>query len=62
VRHGRKQLGVPMGWCAPRWTCGLAVHDTGLNRLLIAEHLSARGADQRICERAIEGMNQDYTR
>ncbi|MFU8780972.1 MAG: hypothetical protein ACNA71_08100 [Kiritimatiellia bacterium] len=58
VRHGRKQLGMPLGWCSPRWTCALAVHDANLNRLLIAEHLSAGAADQRMCERAIVRMNQ----
>ena len=58
VRHGRKQLGVPLGWCAPRWLCGVAAKDSDLDRVLIAEHLSARSADQRMCERAIAQMNQ----
>ena len=58
VRHGRKQLGIPLGWCAPRWLCGVAAHDTAVNRILIAEHLSAHEADQRMCERAIAQMNQ----
>ncbi len=58
VRHGRKLLGVPLGWCGPRWLCGIAAHDTSLNRILIAEHLSAQEVDQRMCERAVAQMNQ----
>ncbi len=58
VRHGRKQLGVPLGWCAPRWLCGVAARDAVMDRVLIAEHMSARAADQRMCERAIARMNQ----
>lgn len=57
-REGRKRLNWPLGWIAPRHAAALAVHDPGLNRLLIAEHSAATAADRAICEKAIDGMNR----
>lgn len=56
-RHGRKRLGFPLGFCAPRWTDALAVHDQRLDRLLIAEHMSTAEPDGSICQTAIVRMN-----
>lgn len=56
-RRGWKRLPAPLGWCAPRRVHGLAVHDEGLKRLLIAEYLSVDEPAQAVCETAIAGMN-----
>lgn len=56
-RRGRKCLPFPLGVVWPRHTHALAVHDRTLNRLLIAEHLSATEPDGSLCRSAILGMN-----
>lgn len=58
-RVGWKRLPSPLGWCAPRKTCALAVHDEDLNRLLIAEHMTPGDPDQSLCDVAIQGMNAE---
>ncbi len=57
-RQGCKRLGMPLGWCAPRWSCAMAVQDGTRNRLLMVEHQSADRADEALCVQAIERMNQ----
>jgi len=56
-RMAWKRLPVPMGWCTPRRTHSVAVHDGNLDRLLLAEHQAPREVDPRLCLRAIERMN-----
>ncbi|HAS81476.1 MAG TPA: hypothetical protein DCS43_02050 [Verrucomicrobia bacterium] len=57
-RVGCKRLGMPLGWCAPRWSCAMAVQDSAKNRLLMVEHQSADRADETLCVQAIERMNK----
>ncbi|MFH1732772.1 MAG: hypothetical protein ABIF82_14130 [Planctomycetota bacterium] len=55
---GRKRLPLPLGFCAPRATLAVAVVDTELDRLLIAEHdAPARAADEEMLATAIARMN-----
>jgi hypothetical protein len=54
-----KRLPAPLGWCAPRRTGALAVHDEALNRLLIAEHMINGAPDESLCESAIRKMNEE---
>ncbi len=56
-RHVWQRLPVPMGWCSPRQSSALAVHDTVLNRLLLVEHRSRSTPDDTLCTRAVEQMN-----
>lgn len=56
-RSGRKQLGIPLGMVNPRWTEALAVMDSSLNRLLIAELMTRDRSDATICRTAILQMN-----
>ena len=57
-RRAWKRLGVPLGWCAPRRSAALAVHDKRLNRLLIVEHMTRDEPDGSVCSRAIGQMNR----
>jgi hypothetical protein len=57
-RSGRKRLGFPLGFIAPRWTDAVAVHDQSLGRLLIVEHQSVDRPDGGVCDRAVLQMNQ----
>lgn len=59
-RTGWKRLAFPMGWCSPRQTCALAVHDRELNRLLIAEHMTPGLPDPDLVETAIVRMNTGH--
>ncbi len=60
-RHVWQRLPVPMGWCSPRQSSALAVHDTALNRLLLVELRSRTTPDDALCMRAIEQMNAGCT-
>ncbi len=60
-RRAWQRLPPPLGWCAARQSCGLAVHDATLNRLLLAEHRSPSTPDETVCEQAIEQMNRSHT-
>lgn len=59
-RHGWNRLPVPLGWCAPRETRALAVHDRELNRLLVAEHMARGKAERSVCVEAVEAMNSGF--
>ena len=56
-RRAWKRLPAPLGGCAPRRTCALAVHDADLNRLLVAEHMVVGDPPAALCAAAIDGMN-----
>lgn len=56
-RAGRKRLPWPLGGVSPRWSSALAVHDRRLNRLLIAEHVTAGEPEQALGDRAVGLMN-----
>ena len=57
-----KRLPSPLGWCAPRRTCALAVLDQTLNRLLIAEHMTTGEPDEALCATAVQRMNEVHVR
>ena len=60
VRRGAwKRLGAPLGWCSPRRSNAIAVHDQRLNRLLIVEHMARAEPDDSVGSTAIEQMNQE---
>ena len=54
---GRKRLPFPLGSCGPRATLSVAVVDTELDRLLVAEHDAPDGADEEMLATAIARMN-----
>lgn len=58
-RMAWKRLPAPLGWCAPRQTCALAVHDETLNRLLIAEYMTQGEPDKSLVDTAIRRMNAE---
>lgn len=58
-RMAWKRLPAPLGWCAPRRTCAMAVHDQEMNRLLIAEYMTPAEPDQSLVDTAIVRMNSD---
>lgn len=56
-RRAWKRLPVPLGACSPRRACAVAAHDPALNRLLIAEHLTAGEPSGELCAAIIADMN-----
>jgi hypothetical protein len=55
--HGRKKLAFPLGWAAPRYHVAAAVAEEALDRLLIADHSSARDLGDRVVRKALQDMN-----
>jgi len=58
-RTAWKMLSAPLGWCSPRRSTALAVHDSSLNRLLVVEHMTRHEGDQSVCFSALEMMNSE---
>lgn len=56
-RIGQKRLPAPLGFCSPRRTMAVAVHDADLDRLLLAEHESPHEPDEQLLAAAIGRMN-----
>ena len=59
MRSAWKRLPAPLGWCSPRYSRALAVHDQNLNRLLIVEHMAKGDPGESVCAEAVEMMNME---
>lgn len=57
IRTGRRRLPVPLGWAGRRYTVQAVVQDDRLDRLLLAEHSSARDVGDGVVSDAISQMN-----